>query len=176
MYKLLDIDYDKDQLLELFRLSKKDISKKNFVEATGDLINNPEVSRLLELFPFITPVSLAVGLAQLRIDVRPYINDGNNGLIIFPVYGNLDFKFYSYQAPIVNGRPSLSPARNAVPLELLLDIEENQVLESFIVDKPVAINGLVPHSYHVTNNRNPVFLVFKIPLDVTWDTVIATLG
>lgn len=175
MYKILDINYDKDQLLELFRTSEKDISKKNFVESAGDLINNTEIARLLELYPFISVAPSSIGLVRLMKDVRPYINEGNNGMIIFPIYGKLDFRFYSYEAPVVNGRPSLSPEKDAVSDELKTQIE-TMLSDTIIIDKPTIINGLIPHSYHIHNNQNPLFLVFKIPLDVSWEAVTSATG
>lgn len=166
MYKILDINYDKDHLLALFRSAKKSLAKKNFIEAT-DVVDDPEISRLLNMFPYVPPLDPSVGLVQLRTDVRPYINDGNNGMIIFPIFGKLDVRFYSYQAPVVDGRPSLSPAQGAVSDELLAQVETT-VSETLIVDKPTLINGQVVHSFHVYNNQNPVFLALKTPLEVEW--------
>lgn len=178
MYKLLDIKYDNNRFLELFRTAKKSLAKKNFIEAVdGDFFTDSETQRILSLFPFIPAFPASVGFTQLRKDLRPYINDGNNGLIIFPIIGKLDFRFYNYQAPVVNGRPVLSPIQGATPEELLTDIEQNHLSETVIVESGgIVINGQVPHSYHIYNNQLPLLLMLKIPLDVEWSTVIESLN
>ena len=173
MYKKIDIDYDKDHFLKLFHDSRLDPSRKVFVEAINDLPNDPEVIKLLERFPFIRPDAQSISLIQLRKEMRPYINEGNNGAIVIPVWGTVDYSFYSYPGTIVNGRPHLPPD-NGYDEALIPEIKST-LIETVAVDKPMAFNGLVTHSYSFTRT-NPIYLLFKIPPEVSWDDVVAELG
>ena len=174
MYKKFNISYDTNHFLELFHKSKLNPNRKVFVEAEGDLINDPEISRLLDFFPFIYPDSQAVSLIQLRKEMRPYINEGNNGAIILPVWGTVAYSFYSYPGTMVNGRPTLPPD-NGYDESIIPEIKATLV-ETVEVDRPMAFNGLVTHSYNLVGHTNPLYLLFKIPVGVEWATVEEALA
>jgi len=173
MYKKLNINYDKDYFLYLFRTSKIDISHQVFTQSKADLPTDEKVKDLLKWFPFIPKDASSISLVQLRKQQLPYINDNNNGSIIFPMVGTLEYSFYSYTAPVVNGRPTLSP-NNSLPESQLAEITST-LIETVTVDRPMIFNGQIPHSYKHTGYVNPIYLAFKIPEYITWEDAVTSL-
>lgn len=169
MHKYINVDYDKQYLLELYQKSKKIVSKNIFIDATiPEIAQDPEISALFDKFSFIPPVYHSVALTMLTKEMKPYINPGCNGLIILPIQASLELSFYSYPGEIIDGRPTLNPTydRSLVPT-----IQET-LTETVITDRPIMINGLVTHSYKPNPAdlpELPLMLIFKIPSNFTWD-------
>jgi hypothetical protein len=174
MYRKLTLNYDKDYFLNLFSKSAKDISSKIFVESAADLPSNAEVIKLLEHFPFIQRDKPSVSIAQLRKEMKPYINDHNNGSIIIPLAGDLFYNFYSYPGTLVNGRPTLSP--DSTYDDGLIPTIEATLIETVQVDRPMIFNGQITHSYGFTGYVNPVYLSFKIPEYISWTVALESLN
>jgi hypothetical protein len=174
MYKKLNITYDKDYFLYLFRDSKLNKSNQTFTQSLADLPNDEKVKDLLKWFPFVPNDAPSISLMQLRKEQLPYINENNNGAIIFPMAGNLHYSFYSYTAPVVNGRPSLSP--NVQRTESEISEIKSTLIETVTIDQPIIFNGKLPHSYNHTGYVNPIYLLFKIPEYITWEDAVTSLN
>lgn len=174
MYKKLNINYDRDYFLHLFRVSKIDISHQVFTNSTADLPNDAKVKELLNWFPFVPNDVPSISLVQLRKEQTPYINDRNNGSIIFPIIGTLEYSFYGYTAPVVNGRPTLPPTNQRTESQLA-EITST-LIETVTVDQPMIFNGQIPHSYKHTGYVIPVYLAFKIPEYITWEDAVTSLN
>jgi hypothetical protein len=93
-YKIFEYDYDKDSLLSLYSsLKNEGKSKIELCFNAADLTNVPH-----ESLPYMNVYerTLAIGeygLAELLSDTGYHVNPGNNGLIIFPVSGVINFTF-----------------------------------------------------------------------------------
>jgi hypothetical protein len=173
MYKKLNFTYDKNYFLEIFRNSKMDVSRPIFSQAIADLPNDQKIKDLLKWFPFITADQPSLSLVQLRKEMTPYINENNNGAIIIPMVGNLEYNFYSYTAPLVNGRPYLPPEASRSDAEI--SMIKSTLIETVQIDQPTIFNGQIPHSYKFTGYVNPIYLLFKIPGYITWEDAVTSL-
>lgn len=170
MYKKFDIEYNKEILLEIYKLNKSGplISKGPFNQLDINLENNPEVVKLFNYFTCISPaINGYCGISELNYSTVPHVSPKNNGLIIFPLRGTILTKFFSYNPESVNGRPEL--IRELPSLKARSDLY-NSFIEEVVIDKPTAINGLVVHQYTPVDNV-AVFFCLKIPLYVDWNTV-----
>jgi hypothetical protein len=164
LYKKFDFDYDANELLKLFDDSAKVISNL-WLQVTDDITSDWNVLPFFSKFDFIRSHTGNMALASvLASTTHPYVNPGNNGLIFFPLTGSLECSFYSYQPPLVDGRPHLPP-RNSLG-DIIRPLKSNVV----IIDKPTAINGLIPHSYEL-NGPFKCF-VLKIPLNINWNLLV----
>lgn len=163
LYKKFNFNYDADELLKLFDSSKKVINNV-WIQVADDITTDWNILPFFRKFYFIKSHQACMSLGSVLKPSSPYVNPGNNGLIFFPLKGSLGCSFYSYQPPIVNGRPHLPPGNK-------LDNEIKPLKSEVItIDGPTAINGLIPHSYELTGPF--MFFVLKIPPDVDWNVVI----
>lgn len=167
MYKILDVDYDRECLLEIFYKSKKNLNGIMY-EVIDHIDTEFSVVKLFEEFNFIKFTQKNLFLGEIIKESPPYINPGNNGQIMFPLLGELEVTFYSYPGEMVEGRPVLLPNRKNQELT-------NKILstktETILVNKPTVINGLVTHSYKPSSNR-AVIAALKLPLDYSWNEII----
>ena len=172
MYKVINCQYDKEPLINLFNKSKKAMNKIMWEAADFDE-NDPSVLHLFEKFNFISFFPNNITIGAITKNINPYINPANNGLIIFPLKNVLEVSFYSYPGELVNGRPTLIPEwRDQTRLN---EIKATHT-ETIKITQPTIINGLVAHSYQVANT-NVLLCALKIPMYVTWDEVqMATEG
>jgi len=92
-----------------------------------------------------------------------HCNPNNNGLLMVPLRGKLNFDFYSYQAPVVNGRTHFLP-KDETP-----EVLSTRVHSLRDVDQPIAVNGRMVHSYWGTETA--VFYARKIPMGLSWEYV-----
>ena len=160
MYKFLNIHYDRVGLLKLFSELPK-ASIKSMYQVKDDITDLPTVVELFHKIPVIPHNKFNFELGSINKYVPPYVSPGNNGLVIFPLEGNLTVNFYSYPAT----RETLSPF---IPRskDKIAEIEHT-LISSVLVDRPFAFDGLVPHSYGSSRNH-AVIAVLKIPSTVTW--------
>ncbi len=163
MYKFLNCQYDKESLSNLFSSASK-ARIKSMYQVTDEIYNHPSIVALFEQCPFISHNHFNVELGIIDRYVPPYISPGNNGLVLFPISGTLKLNFYSYPGT----RETLGPF---IPKTTkLLNEIESTLIETVLIDKPVAFNGLIPHSYGPVGVQVLV-AVLKIPLDVDWNNV-----
>lgn len=164
LYKSFNFDYNTDELLKLFDDSTKVISNL-WLEVTDDVTSDWNVLPFFSKFDFIRSHTGNMALASvLSSSTNPYVNPGNNGLIFFPLAGSLECSFYSYQPPLVDGRPHLPP-RNS-----LKKVIEPTKCDVVTIDKPTAINGLIPHSYELSGPFK--CFILKIPLNINWNLLV----
>jgi hypothetical protein len=112
-YKFFDFDYNKRDLLEIFQNSLK------VKKLTYSLAENLPVDKL----PFINVFDRSLssdeyGLAELLTETGLHTNPKNNGLLVFPVNGLIQFDFLKCKIDIttptaINGRQ----LHNYKPLE-----------------------------------------------------------
>jgi len=164
MYEFLDVDYDSDILLDLFHKSNKNL-KGIMYEVTDPIDFEFSIIKLFELFNFIKFNRKNIFLGEIVKESPPYINPGNNGQIIFPLFGELELSFYSYSGELINGRPTLPPNwKNKELVDTVLSTKTDTV----VINKPIIINGLIAHSYKPLNGRS-IIAALKLPLDYSWD-------
>jgi hypothetical protein len=164
MYKFFDYQYDIEGLARLFSESRK-IKIKSLFQVKDDITFEPSVVRLFELFPKIPRNRFNFELGANKQYVRPYISPGNNGLVIFPIDGHLTINFYSFSAT----RETLSPYKKLTDAEY--KIIEDTLIDTVVIDRPMAFNGLIPHSYG-SADRAVIIAILKIPLEVSWQDFI----
>lgn len=171
----INLDYDKTELLELFNNSEKllltsfDRVKADLPEGACDL---PIFAKYFEMFSqFVPKHDLSLELLQIAGNVRPHINPGNNGLIIFPISGTpLTLNTYSYATPYKDkgGRPIMD-AINMSPEEVS-EIEAT-LIESIAVTQPILVDGLTTLSFRVSEEPHPLVLILKVSTLVNWFAV-----
>lgn len=165
MYQFFDFVFDRPHLLEIFNCSEKDVSSTSFTKSKIDLLKIEEINNLFDHFSFIPRDIRSVDLVKIEKSVGPYINPYNNGLILFPLTGSLKINFYQYVPYYNNERPTLNP--NVKKSKKLLQKIEDSFVEEIKIDKPVAFNGLIPHTYAPIGEF--ISLILKIPLNYDWE-------
>lgn len=168
-----NFQYSKQQLLDLFNSSSK-VESNNSTRILANLGSEPysipEVSLFFQAFPMIPRHENSCDFAQFIDNTRPHINNGNNGLLVFPVSGSLTLNKYSYETPEVDseGRPFMDFLNMSA--EQIADIELTKT-DSVVIDTPMAINGLTTHSLHPTE-PNTIVLILKIPKTESWESIV----
>lgn len=180
-YKELDTTYNIDGLYSIFLDHIKSCTNTNgaFVDV-GDVVDLTSFSETMELFdkfPWIPCVSGYAALSSLVRRTHLHTNPGNNGYIVFPLHGNIKMKFYDYLAPLVDGRPTLSP----IPGNRVNWTNEDETVaraslaETIVITKPTAINGLKIHSLEPNDLSSTVFFALKFPLSLEWHRVLSNI-
>lgn len=159
MYKFFDVYYNRHNLTELF-IERQQSAADHKTKVTENIIEEPSIVDVFEHFNMIPYNKFNFELVEISSYVPPYISPRNNGLIIFPLLGELQINFYSYQGT----RESLSPYRKIIKEEV--DEIESTLIETVEINKPMAFNGMVAHSYGST--KAVVIAVLKIPLGIQW--------
>jgi len=93
-YKIFEYTYDKDSLLSLYNsLKDEGKSKVELCFNTADLTDVPhDILPNMDIYERTLAIG-EYGLAELLSDTGYHVNPGNNGLIIFPVSGVINFTF-----------------------------------------------------------------------------------
>lgn len=173
MYKQFNFTYDAAALkaVDLKYDSSPRLVKGPYHQLDVAILKEPTVVEIMKKFEFIGNYLIHnIGLTRIIASTTPYISPGNNGLIILPVENPLTVNFYSYRAPLKNGRPTLDPVEVKQNPTLTSEIVATQT-SSILVDRPTAINGLKPHSVHVDPANPSLVFLIKIPKEMSWDTV-----
>ena len=171
---ILNIDYDKTELLDLFNNSER-LVLNNFNRVVAILGDNfsklPIFTRYLDMFNFIPKSDLSIELLQITGNSKPHINPGNNGLLIFPVSGTpLILNTYSYTTPHKDENGRLEMDSRSMSSDEISAIEST-LIESVPIEHPIAVDGLTTLSFHVTTEPYPIVLVLKINKMVDWADV-----
>lgn len=177
-----DLDYDKEGLLKLYHDHVDEFpSLKNLtspfksVSEDINLSDHECVKQVFEDLYVIPNSSKFYSLTTLEKRTIPHTNPGCNGNIIIPLCGSLYIDVFTYNAPIIDGRPTLHP----MPRERVnfTDKDEMEIQQSFlktvIVKKPVIVNGLRVHSFMPALADKPTFLAIRIPSNIAWDEIIS---
>jgi hypothetical protein len=180
-YKELDIPYNKDKLYSIFleNLKSCPITNSAFVDVGDvvDLTSFVEVMELFDKFPWIPCIRGYAGLATLNRRTHIHTNPGNNGYIIFPLHGNIKLNVYQYHAPVVNGRPTLSPI--LTERVQWTDADEKAAyashVDTLVITKPTVVNGLRIHALEPNDLQTTVFFALKLPLSLEWQRVLNNL-
>lgn len=177
-----DLNYNKDALKEIydeyiheFPAERNMRSPFRALSDNLDLSSHEDVAKIYEAVGPVPARPHFFTICELTKPVKPHINPRNNGTVFFPISGDVRVKFYGYPVPTdFDGRPTFSPMPDERPQ--LTPEQEKELQESVFhvidVKKPVAINGLKLHSYEPMSLEPPVFCVVKIPLEVSWETLI----
>ena len=165
MYKEFNFDYDPSVFLKIFNENAKDESASPFAKTLFPIHQDPYLELFYQQFNFIPTDRRSLEIMEVKKRVGPYVSPGNNGTIIFPLSGALEYNFYSYVPTTVeNGRPILKPGTAD------LRTVEPTLTETIKVTRPIAINGLKTHMYRPVESPTIIF-VLKIPLNVSWEQV-----
>lgn len=166
-------NYDRDFFEAVYENSRVE-TYGSFKSVTEDsnIVFYEEVNSLFDKFCIDLNVKNC-SLSRIFRQVVPHTNPGNNGLIIFPINGELEVSFYSYDPPIVNGMTMLSPFPN--DRVKLSPVETSKLLrskfETFVVDSPLAINGRRIFSYRPIKGTQPLVFMLKIPFNMSWESI-----
>lgn len=166
MHKEFDFEYDASWFFNVFNTNPTDKSFPPYAKTQYELHTDPYLTQFYKVFDFVQPDRHGIELCEILKPLGPYISPRNNGLLIFPISGLLEFKFYSYIPKVVtNGRPVLNS------YSVSKAIVEPTLTDIIRITKPTAINGLVAHMYQPVE-PSTVILALKIPMHISWDTVI----
>lgn len=185
-YKQFDVEYDRKVLVDLFYEYIYDFpSERNLrspfkaLSENIDLTSHELISKLFDAVPAIPKKAHATALCEITKPVYAHCNPKNNGTVFFPITGSLEVSFFSYNPPLdETGRPTFSPMPDERPQlsDEEKEVMENSIIETVTLDRPMAINGLKLHSYQPTSLEPPLVFVLKIPMEVSWQDLLATLG
>jgi hypothetical protein len=150
----------------------EDLGSFRSVIEDANIVLFEEINVLFDKFN-MEPNVRNCSLSKVTRPVAPHTNPGNNGLIIFPISGQLEVSFYSYDAPIVNGVTLLSPYPKD---RVQMSPEETAKLnsskfETFVIDEPIAINGRRIFSYKPAGGTQPLIFLLKIPFSMNWESI-----
>jgi hypothetical protein len=172
----INLEYDIGSLVALYDETSL-VSQGPFVHVGTDITVSETVVELFDKFNL--PLNNNnCSLTTIRRAVDIHTNPGNNGLIIFPLLGDLEVGFYSAEAPIVNGLTMLSPYlkdRPPISAESIKTIL-NSKFATKTITKPIAINGRKIYSYRPVNGTIPLVFLIKIPFGVEWDQLQQIIG
>ena len=169
-YHLFDHKYSKQKLLEVFEL----YSQEGLLHVEKGLYNCVNTASLMhskqplfeELGMHQNPSDMM--LCSIERETGLHCNPGNNGLAILPLEGELNFDFYSFKPPIVEGKTTFMPS-DTTPVVL----ETHQTMIRGL-DKPLVFNGRLIHNYWPTTRA--VFYAVKVPLGYSWEKTITLLS
>lgn len=165
-YRLFNCPVDRQYLLELFDSEQQAgrLKREKSVYESVDplLLMEGQHHPLVDL-----DYDLNFNDVMLSLIDKPtglHCNPKNNGLLMVPLRGKLNFDFYSYEPRIVNGRTEFFPNE-----------ETPNVLSTLVhtlrdVECPIAVNGRMVHSYWGTDST--VFYARKIPAVFSWNYVL----
>ena len=164
----INIAYDVDALVSMYDETLL-VSQGPFKYLNTDITAYEAVVDLFDKFNLplnnnncsLTTICKAVGI---------HTNPGNNGLIVFPLLGDLEVEFYSAEAPLVNGLTMLSPYLKDRPPISPDEIKTilNSKSATKVINRPIAINGRKIYSYRPVNGTIPLVFLLKIPFGVEW--------
>jgi hypothetical protein len=172
---IVNVDYDKTELLELFNTSEKSdlpdiVNSRIKVDFPTGIHTLPIFSKLIDTFHFVARHDQSIELFQIRRKTNPYVSSGFNGFVVLPISGTpLILNTYSYVSPhtTVTGRPYLDLR---MPAEEAAAIEET-LIDSVPINQPVAIDGLTTFSFEAVEEPFPIVLLLRI--DQSWDWTTA---
>lgn len=101
-------------------------------------------------------------LGEITERIGLHCNPKNNGLVILPLRGTIDFNFYSWNPPLEDGLTSF------MPYDTNESVEKTLTYAVRGVSTPFAFNGRLIHDYWPTSN-SAIFFALKIPLACEWD-------
>lgn len=168
----INIDYDTDALASMYNNASGLSRTGPFAAVDADLTLFETVSDLFDKFNL--PLNKNnCSLTTIQRPVPIHTNPGNNGLIIFPLSGELQVEFYSAEAPVINGLTMLTPYLKDRPPMSKEDIAVilNSKFVSKVVKTPIAINGRKIYSYYPTNGTVPLVFLLKIPFGIDWSQI-----
>lgn len=171
-------DYDRDFFTTIYENNAVEESGSfKSVAEDSNIIFLEEINSLFDKFSFdLNPKNCS--LSRIFRQVIPHTNPGNNGLIIFPIDGQLEMSFYTYEPPIVNGITMLSPfpkdRMQLTPTETAKLVKSK--FETFTIDSPIAVNGRKVFSYRPLKGTQPLVFILKIPFNMSWDSIKILIG
>lgn len=168
-YSFFNCNLHPGGLLDLFNQELKKgtlIREKSIYHSVDpDLIMHAHPEPLIDIGYELNERDVMLSLIESPVGL--HCNPGNNGLLIVPLSGALNFKFYSYPAPKVNGLTSFSPS-DTTP-----EVEQTLVETLTNVTTPIAFNGRMIHEYYPTGPT--IFYARKIPLTFSWEQILQML-
>jgi hypothetical protein len=169
-YHLFDHKFDRMSLLQLFKTHESE----TLLHVEKGIYNcvNP-MALMQERRPLFSELGMHqnssdVMLCSIEKATGLHCNPGNNGLAILLLEGQLNFDFYSYKAPMVEGKTSFMPGDTTPEV-----INTHQTMIRGL-DKPMVFNGRLIHNYWPTTKA--VFYAVKIPLGYSWEKTITLLS
>lgn len=177
-YFKYNFDYSKQALLDFFDNLEKIQSptgKQRLKAVLPEGISNYEIFQpFFEQFPFVQKHDDSLDFSEIILDTLPQILPGANGVIIFPISGTVSLKTYKFKFsdPTSTWTYAIKP-RDVLTTTMINDIEST-LIETVLIDSPIVVNGQSTHSYQI--DGTPKILSLKIPLSVSWDTVVTALS
>jgi hypothetical protein len=151
-YKKFEYFYQKEKLEDLL---KKLIEEKKIITQLPWIYGDPAIvleNRDILPMNHIFGENLSIndfGLAALMDSTEFHVNSKNNGLIVFPLSGKLEFNF----------RPSIQ--------------DTSQKIKT-VIDSPTLVNGKIDHRYFPTTGVS-MFYAIKIPPNISWDEICSII-
>lgn len=176
-YKYIDIPYNKDELKKGFNAIKNNgVDMKNtMISWNTGILNIPEVQRIFDVFELFDKEELNCAFIAISGRTIPYTNLGNNGLIFFPIEGIVRTNYYSYPPSYIDGRPVLDPVDVIRDPKLKEDVY-NTISERVLIDRPMAVNGQMIHSYEPSVPGGALTFAIKIPTKIPFETLLEVIN
>jgi hypothetical protein len=169
-YHLFDYKYNKQKLLDVFRYHEQ----HNLLHVEKGLYRCVDTASLMsEKQPLFEELGMQQNPSDMMLcsidrATGLHCNPGNNGLAILPLEGELNFDFYNFKPPLVEGRTSFMPSDTT---QAVLDTYHTLMRG---LDRPLVFNGRLIHDYWPATRV--IFYAVKVPLGHSWEKTITLLS
>jgi hypothetical protein len=172
-----NFDYTEQTFLDFYNNLEKTPVGKRLKAVLPEGVSNYEVFQpFFEQFPFITKNDASLEISETLIigENLPRILPSATGMLIFPLNGQLTLKTYEFKfADLTSTWAYAIKTTDVLTTTMVADIAST-LMETVLIDGPIAINGQHTHSIH-PDSAGTILLVLQIPISVSWDDVVTAL-
>lgn len=171
-----NFDYNKQALLDIFDNLEKNLSPtgKRLRAVLPAGISNYEILQpFFEQFPFVQKHDDSLDFSETISNTLPQVLAGATGIIVFPLNGIISLKTYQFKFSDPRSTWSYAIKTTDVLTTTMINDIESTLIETVLIDGPIAVNGQSTHSYQIDGTSK--ILALKIPLSVSWDDVVTAL-
>ena len=169
-------DYNKQALLDLYNnLEKIQVGRRLKAVLPAGVSNDEVFQSFFEQFPFIPKDDKSLEISEVLDESLPRILPSAAGLLIFPLNGTLTLKTYEFKFADPTSKWAYAIKTTQVLTTTMVADIEGTLMETILIDGPIAINGQHTHSVHPANTGT-ILLVLQIPISVSWDDVVTAMS
>lgn len=173
-YIKFNFDYNKQTLLDIFNNSEKTtLPRRNRATLPSGIAASTEFQSFFERFPFVPKYDDSLDIVELPSDGLPKIYPSINGHLLFPISGDVSLKTYEFKFADASSTWAYAIKVDDILTTPMINDIERTLLETVVIDSPIAINSQNTHSFQTTGC---IFLLIKIPPSISWDDIVTALS
>lgn len=171
-----NFDYTEQTLLDLYNnLEKTQVGNRLKVELPAGVSNYEVFQPFFEQFPFIPKNDASLKISEILGESLPRILPSSTGMLVFPLNGPLTLKTYEFKFAEPTSKWAYAIKTTDVLTTTMVADIASTLMETVLIDGPIAINGQHTHSIH-PNSTGTIILVLQIPISVSWDDVVTSMS